>query len=185
MIAGRVNKHGPALAPNMESPFQNVLVQKLAGFLNEIGLEVAPGTLARETFLPGIEVEAGRLIVDEAQLLYPGDLLHEAGHLAVMPSPMRRALHGELLDTGEDMTMLEVAAIAWSYAACLHLEIDPQVVFHPAGYQGKAAALRLSFQFGVYPGANQLQAAGLTLSREQAQARGQQPFPKMVKWVRD
>jgi hypothetical protein len=83
------------------------------------------------------------------------------------------------------MTLLEVAAIAWSYAACLHLEIDPQIVFHPAGYKGKAAALLLSFQLGVYPGANQLQAAGLTLSKEAVLERRLQPFPKMVKWVRD
>jgi len=164
----------------MELVYKNALVQQLAGFLNEIGLEVIPGKITGKTFLPGIEVKAGRLLVDEAQLLYPGDLLHEAGHLAVMPPALRRTMNGDLLETGADMDLIEVAAIAWSYAACLHLKMDPRVVFHPAGYRGKAAALLLSFNCGVYPGANQLLAAGMT--QPPTHSAG---YPSMLKWLRE
>ncbi len=169
----------------MEPGFQDVLVRKLAGFLNGIGLEVIPGRVQGETFLPGIEVKDGRLLVDEPKLLFPGDLLHEAGHLAAMPGAMRKGLSGNLMESGADMALLEVAAIAWSYAACLHLGIDPKVVFHPAGYHGKSAALLLGFSLGVYPGANQLQSAGLAATGAEARARGVPPYPHILKWVRD
>lgn len=164
---------------NANENFKNELVRKLVDFLNRIGIETIPHPLEGETFLPGIEVNEGRLLVDEAKLLYPGDLLHEAGHLAVMPRSMRPHLNGKLLETGENMEFVEVAAMAWSYAACIHLGIDPVVVFHPAGYKGKSQALLLSFSLGVYPGANHLQASGL------ASAGPDKPYPHMLKWVAD
>ena len=36
-------------------------------------------------------------------------------------------------DAGEEM-----GAIAWSYAAALHIGLDPRVVFHEDGYKGAA-----------------------------------------------
>ena len=57
----------------------------IVAFLEEIGLPVRFRDLDEAGFLPGITVEAGGLNVDREKLLYPGDLLHEAGHLAVLP----------------------------------------------------------------------------------------------------
>ncbi len=168
----------------MRSDFQNELVRKLAGFLDGIGLSVISGKVEGETFLPGIRIKDGGLVVDEDRLAHPGDLLHEAGHLAVMPAATRKGLNGDLLDEA-DTALIEVAAIAWSYAACIHLDIEPRVVFHPAGYHGKSEALLLGFSVGVYPGANQLQAAGLTVAGAEATARNLQPFPHMIKWLCD
>jgi hypothetical protein len=169
----------------MEPGFQDILVRKLAGFLNGIGLEVISGRVQGETFLPGIEVKDGRLIVDQPRLLYPGDLLHEAGHLAVMSGVMKKGLSGNLMESGADTALIEVAAIAWPYAACLHLEIDPAIVFHPAGYRGKSAALLLGFSLGVYPGANQLQSVGLAATSAEARAAGVPLYPHILKWARD
>lgn len=169
---------------NMKSDFQNELVRKLAGFLHGIGLSVISGKVEDETFLPGIQIKDGELVVDEHRLAYPGDLLHEAGHLAMVPGAMRKGVNGEL--TNEvDTALIEVAAIAWSYAACIHLDIEPHVVFHPAGYHGKSEALLLGFSVGVYPGVNQLQAAGLTVIGAEATARNLPPFAHMIKWLRD
>ena len=50
-----------------------------------------------------------------------------------MLPPSRRAHANE--NMGDDGG-LEMAAIAWSYAAAIHLEIPPAVVFHEAGYRG-------------------------------------------------
>src|SRR5258708_1523489 len=55
-------------------------------FLRGIGLAVSIGEIEGPTVLPGIRVVAGGLVVDPARLKHPGDLLHEAGHLAVMPA---------------------------------------------------------------------------------------------------
>lgn len=71
-------------------------------------------------------MQQGPLIVDEAQLEYPGDLLHEAGHLAVL-LPAERALCDG--DVGPDAGA-EMAAMGWSYAAALAAEIDPKIVLH-------------------------------------------------------
>jgi hypothetical protein len=81
--------------------------------------------------------------------------------------------------------VVEVEAILWSYAACLHLELDPVIVFHPDGYRGQAESLLRTFQMGVYPGLSGLVAAGMTLLPVDAERFGEAPFPTMQKWLRD
>ena len=58
--------------------------------------------------LPGITVDDGALVLDRDKLMYPGDLLHEAGHLAVMPSAERNMLQKNVGDDGG----MEMGAIA-------------------------------------------------------------------------
>ncbi|HLL45330.1 MAG TPA: hypothetical protein VK399_01415 [Longimicrobiaceae bacterium] len=99
-------------------------------------MEVLARDLPDACFLPGVRVDRGRLLVDEARLLYPGDLLHEAGHVAIMPAAERGEREG---DVGADLDE-EIGAIAWSYAAAVHLELDPAVVFHAHGYRGALGA---------------------------------------------
>jgi len=53
-------------------------------WLRKIGLSVRVAVIEGESFLPGVTLEPGGLIVDPERLIYPGDLLHEAGHLATM-----------------------------------------------------------------------------------------------------
>lgn len=157
---------------------------RITAFLNRIGLPVEKAELTAPTFLPGIRLDAGRLLVDQSKLLYPGDLLHEAGHLALAP-PHLRALMSDSLDVSElNEASLEVGAIAWSYAAALFLELDPRVVFHKDGYLGGSERLLLSFAMGVYPGLPALVAAGLTLFGDRAREQCLAPFPHMIQWLR-
>ncbi len=168
-----------------KSLFQSELTNKIAGFLTEIGIEIISTTLDEETFLPGILVENGKLLVDEEKLTYPGDLLHEAGHLAIAPSHLRGEL-GDKIELNEGIPdVVEVYAIAWSYAACVHLGIAPEIVFHDGGYRGKSEGLLFSFSLGVYIGSNGLEEAGLTFSPKKARELGVEPYPKMQKWLRD
>ena len=101
-------------------------------FLCEIGLTVIERTVPTGSVLPGISIDHGALVVDHAALLYPGDLLHEAGHLAVVPPAERAALTDNVGDDGG----MEMAAIAWSYAAAVHLGVPLDVLFHDHGYRG-------------------------------------------------
>jgi hypothetical protein len=165
--------------------FESSLTKKIAGFLSEIGLEIAPRRLEAETFLPGILIESGKIFVDEERLAYPGDLLHEAGHLAVIPGDLRDRLSDEVELPGFDPPTIEAAALAWSYAAALHLEIDPKIVFHREGYLGKADALLRNFELGVYVGVHVLENAVMTKTGENARNAGVAPYPKMLKWLRD
>ncbi len=164
-----------------ESLNENELVDTIMGFLSEIGLSVCDGEIRGQTFLPGILIDHGTLRVDRTQLEYPGDLLHEAGHLAVMTPERRQRTHINVgKDGGEEM-----AAIAWSYAAALHLQIDPAIVFHNGGYRGGSSALLENFAQGRYIAVPLLQWMGLTTEPKPARARGVEPYPKMEKWLRD
>lgn len=152
--------------------FTQPLVQTMANFLTHIGLEVRACTALENSFLPGIEVRGGVLWVDESRLTHPGDLLHEAGHLALMTRAERASTHAEV--THADAAVWEVAAIAWSYAAALHLKIAPQEVLHDGGYHGQAQAL-----LGVYPGLPTLVSLGLTqVNTTEAN------YPAMQRWLR-
>lgn len=165
--------------------FRDSLTDSLADFLNGVGIEVAPARLDGGCFLPGIRVERGGLLVDEAELIYPGDLLHEAGHLAVAPSTLRPSLSGEVIIPGADMNAVEVHATAWAYAAVTRLGIDAKVLFHEGGYDGKSRGLLFTYGCGVYPGAFGLQELGMTAVGELARRLGVAPYPHMLKWLRD
>ena len=159
-------------------------VHRLVAFLRSVGLAVEAVELGDDTFLPGLTVERGRLLYDEAKLLYPGDLLHEAGHIAVAPPSLRPLMGGDAALPGIDMGELEIAAILWSYAAVLEVGTDPAVVFHDAGYRGKARGLLRTFGFGVYPGLPYLEAAGMAAGPRRAAELGVAPFPHMLHWLR-
>jgi hypothetical protein len=158
--------------------FGDPLVQRMAAFLGEIGIEVRSATLDAGTPCPGLWVERGAVLVDEARLAYPGDLLHEAGHVAVCDPAVRADVAiGD--DPGEEM-----AALAWSYAAARHLGIDPRVVFHDAGYVSGGAYLATAFDAGGGPGTPLLAWFGMTLEAKAASKAGAAPFPHMLRWLR-
>jgi hypothetical protein len=159
-------------------------VDAIVGFLQRIGLGVAREEVGPDSFLPGLAVRAGVLLIDEARLKYSGDLLHEAGHLAVMTSAEREACNG---DAGPDGGA-EMAAIAWSYAAALEIGLDPQVVFHAGGYKSGGAAIVENFAQGRYIGVPLLQWFGLTTDlTRRGEMRGEETvcYPKMMRWIRE
>jgi Aspartyl/Asparaginyl beta-hydroxylase len=156
------------------------LAATIADFLRSIGLDVAIGAFDGEGAVPGIRIEQGTLVVDESRLRFPGDLLHEAGHLAVAEPTRRATITGDAASDGGE----EMAAIAWSYAAALHLGIDPACVFHPDGYRGGSGAIIENFAQGRYFGVPLLQWFGLTYDEQQARLHGTAPYPTMRRWVR-
>ena len=102
--------------------------------------------------MPGLQLDAGELLIDESRLVYPGDVLHEGGHMAVAPPGARPLLSGDAEVPGPDMEALEHAVLPWSYAAALHLADDPARVFHSGGYRGRSQGLLRTFGFDVLPG---------------------------------
>jgi hypothetical protein len=153
--------------------FDNEAARTIAAFLCEIGIDVIPSKLDGGTFLPGVRVDRGRLLADEAALAWPGDLLHEAGHLAVAPADARERISDDGADSGIDMGALEVPATAWAYAATLHLRLAPSVLFHAGGYRGQSEGLIRTYSFGVYPGAHKLVEWGMAVR-----------YPHMTRWLR-
>lgn len=82
------------------------------------------------------------------------------------------------------MEAVEGSIIAWSYAAVLDLGLDASIVFHE-GYRVDHEALRSNFEVGAYIGLSRLQDAGLTVVGPKAAELGLQPFPHMIKWLRE
>jgi hypothetical protein len=161
-------------------------IQKICTFFDEIGIKWAQCTLSDEpTFLPGIKIDQGCLQFDLEKLKYPGDLLHEAGHLAA-ETPERRAVMSDNVDENQDpAASLELAAVLWSYAALRYLNLPVEFVFHQEGYKGEADWLIEQFAQGSYLGLPLLQWMGLCYDERNAVSNNQAPFPHMIKWLRE
>jgi hypothetical protein len=79
----------------------------------------------------------------------------------------------------------EIGAILWSFAAAQHLELPIEFVFHPNGYKNESKWLISNFTNENYIGLPFLEWAGLALGKERAAKEDKEPFPKMLKWLRD
>ncbi len=158
--------------------FADPLTERLAAFVRDIGLPVRAAALPADTLLPGLDIRDGAIVVDEARLAHPGDILHEAGHLAVA-DPAERGVPRLSPSPGDEM-----ASIAWSYAALRHLQLEPAIVFHPEGYKGGSAAIIEAFESGAYFGVPLLQFYAMSYEPRRAAEKGVAPFPHMLRWVR-
>lgn len=127
-------------------------IRKAIAFIKKIGIPVRRGDLCpRHDFQMQIWIEKGELIVGHHA--HAGDLLHEAGHLALLPSSFRIHVCGDIEDsigplaetymkenpdalerTPEDpvaralLQSGDSEAIAWSYSAAVAAGIDPYLV---------------------------------------------------------
>jgi hypothetical protein len=147
----------------------------IVDFLRTVGIEVETAALPEDGFLPAIAVRDGRLLYDPDRLQYPGDLLHEAGHIAVTDPALRSTVSEFDSDGGDEM-----AAIGWSYAAALAAGIDPRVVFHDHGYRGGGESILENFAEQRYLGVPMLQYYGLA----RFPADDGEKYPGMIKWLR-
>lgn len=161
-------------------------IKKILSFLEETGIPFRYGDLLPEDcFLPGLQIENGAIIIDVVKMKYPGDILHEAAHIAVVPAEDRATLSGKEIGARKDNAAEEMMAIAWSYAACVYLDIDPCFVFHDDGYQGGGRDIVDNFKAGRFFGTPMLQWVGLTAEKQKAAELGINPYPAMIQWLRN
>jgi hypothetical protein len=119
-------------------------LQRIVNFIRSIGIEVDEGDMTRETLVPGIDIVHGALRIDEAMMCKPADLLHESAHIALTLPAGRNALDGTVNTSPAE----EVSAIAWTWAASRHLEIDPAETFHEEVISGNGPTLLENFSTG-------------------------------------
>jgi hypothetical protein len=139
-------------------------------FLAKVGIEVRVAPVSGSIFLPGLTLVEGSIVIDPTIACFPGDVLHEAGHLAVVPAETRAAMSAVENDGGDEM-----AAIAWSVAACRDCGLPLEVLFHPAGYKGDWANMVASWNSGQPFGVPLLAWYGMTSA---------ETFPAMTRWLR-
>lgn len=159
-------------------PFEDPLLRRVVAFVRGIGIPVRPAPLPYITFMPGIDLRAGGLLIDEPRLMAPCDLLHEAGHLAAK-APDERG-RDPFVATGAE----EMCALAWSYAAVRHLGIDVELLYHRMANGPLHEALLENFAEGRYVGLPLLQQWGMTIEPRLARPDGPPPFPHMLRWLR-
>lgn len=161
----------------------DLLLTTTINFIHAVGLQTMFCSLSEnDCFLPGIFISHGKILIDEEKLQYPGDLIHEAAHLAVIPSVERQQISGPDIGKRTDAAAEEMMAIAWSYAACKHLAVDPAFVFHENGYKGGGKNIIEDFDAGRYFGVPVLQWLGMTNTGAADVAEN---YPAMRKWLRD
>ncbi len=160
--------------------FNNQVTQKIVDFIIEIGISVHKELINEKTFLPGILVKNGGLAVDEDKLCFPGDLLHEAGHLATLLPEKRATVYNDVSKNAGD----EIVTLAWSYAAAVYLDINPYIVFHDNGYKGDSKWLVEHYKGGGELGIPLVEWMNLSYSKERAKQENEKPFPIMKQWLR-
>jgi hypothetical protein len=158
--------------PPPTTSIRQKLIHQLVTFVEGIGLNVRREVLPGPTFLPGITIDQGELIIDTALLLWPGDIFHEAGHLATASPSRRSVIGGTLAVTPAE----EMAAIAWSYAAAVSAGVDPSIIFHEGGYKSDGPELIAQYASGNAPGG-----PGVPLLRDFGMTS---TFPQMDHWLR-
>lgn len=181
-------------------------VSKAIGFVRGIGLTVTISEEAdlKDAFIPYVRVEAGGMTISGA--VFPGDILHEAGHLAVIPGDFRPLAvdslsavmnamtkyiennpHG-LAQWPEDPTSRailqsgEAEATAWQYAAAQAIGLPDEWLFPPDSYEGESAQVLQYLKSKTHLGVNGLQAAGWTVQRKQ-EYRESAVFPALNFWL--
>lgn len=152
---------------------------RIVTFLEQIGIPVETDSVPDESLLPAMTIRDGTLVFDPARLEWPGDLLHEAGHIAVTDPALRPTL-SDVSSSGAE----EMAAICWSYAAAVEIGLDPAIVFHEHGYKGGGPWLVETFASGRYIGLPMLHYLGMVADPNRVEDRGVPLYPQMKRWLR-
>lgn len=164
---------------------KSVEIAQITAFLDRIGIPCSIAVLPENTFLPGLEIRAGAILVDPEKLHHPGDILHEAGHIAVTPPGQRHLLDGNVGENDPNAMGQEIAAILWSYAALKAIDLPEEVVFHTQGYKGQSDWFIDNFQSGHYIGLPLLEWMGMCAGPQKASGMGIASFPDMIAWLRE
>jgi hypothetical protein len=153
---------------------QNI-IETIVVFLQSINISIVEQKLTDDTFLPGLSIYGNSILVDLDKLKYPGDLLHEAGHIAITEEQIRPLIGTSEIGANWPTAGDEIAAILWSYAASCFLNLDLEIVFHPNGYKKDSEWLIEQFSNKNYMGLPLLVWMSLCNKEE---------FPRMKKWIR-
>ena len=182
------------------------LRQKVVDFLNDIVLKVGKVESFKETafkpFLKEILILQGKIYFTENASI--SNLLHEAGHLAVLHPDYRKYVSGSVskalkkcyaeIDTTKPENnkycyMEEVVAGAWAWAVGKHLDIPENLIIENQDYKGEGGNERAFFQAKGHFGITQMQYAGFSVSQERLKKLPQfadlPVYPKLKKWLQD
>jgi hypothetical protein len=181
-------------------------LQTMLTFFDDIGMKYEEDANASGGPIDGIYINHGTLRFNRHARNIEANLLHEAGHVAIIPAQFRDQAEGDLegiseiarkyLDDNpngagihEDpvIRMLiqvgEAEAIAWTYAVVVHLNLDLRQCFEigfPTIDDKDGSTVSLRFKMGDHYGIHGLKHAGMT---DLPQAKTDFSYPKMHRWM--
>ena len=166
--------------------------------LNKIGLQAVFGNVS-DSFLSGVKIENGTLIVDRSCSI--SNLLHEAGHLAVLPKEYRVQANDDLsivllkmydeVDCSKEenrryMQCEDAESTAWAYAFGLKCGVPFDLIIDDEQYDGTGRDVLESLKHGSGFGVNGLARMGWCASSIiHSKASGLPIYPNLVKWIND
>ena len=163
--------------------FKEKLLHIITSFIEEIGIDIIYQELDEPCFLPGLKLYKGNILVDKNKLQYPGDLLHEAGHIATTLPEQRLLIGTPEMPKNWPSDGDEIATVIWSYAALHKLNLAPEIVFHENGYKNQSKWLIEQFENKNYIGLPLLEWMGLCHQNSKEDS-SHLTFPHMIKWLR-
>lgn len=187
----------------MKTQNQKYLDQVLA-FAESNGLQyvIDNGGLRKDSFVPFVEIRHGILHLDYEQTMV-SDLIHEFGHLALIPKQYRHLLHHNLfaglkkfIDESFDSNcehMIRIASscedgdvTAWSWAVGKKFNIPEHLIIEDHQYIGKGEDLRMILSIGQYFGISSLRHAKYTNKcHSMAHVDPDTIYPNMMHWTAD
>jgi len=170
-------------------------------FLISIGIKIEIKE-STKGFFDHIHIQDGRLIVDKNASI--NDILHEAGHLAVLPGRFRKYASGNISgvinkmlkeidfsnpDAPEARAAIQcgdVEATAWAWAAGMHLTLPPEIIIEDADYDNWGEEMRLSLSRNSFFGINGLAAAGFCVTNNALSVISGKPvYPNLAMWLQN
>lgn len=171
------------------------LVARVLGFLKGIGIPCRYGNVGR-SFINNVFIKDGGLVINSKSVV--ADILHEAGHIAIIPSNLRHHAKGDLealelevskaLDAitydqwaNDDpaakalLQLSDTEATAWAWAAGKHLDIPEPLIIEDEHYDGNGASMRIMLGVGQYLGIN-----GMVASRMLSKISD---YPILQRWT--
>lgn len=175
-------------------------LQAALRLLDQAGLSWRHEATASGFLGAGVDIQEGVLLISpEASV---GNVLHEAGHLAILPQPVRQFVNTDLdkavgllmatIDWSNPDSPLCRAAIqcgdteatAWAWAAGLAAGIPGPAVIRNEDYDGTGFEIREMLRTGAYMGIHGLQHAGLCAASDRWASHTRLPvYPRLARWT--
>lgn len=177
--------------------------EKVFGFVESIGLpiQIVHGAVG---FIEHVRIVGGGLHIDPRASA--STILHEAGHLAVMPACYRQYLNGDVGDgvqrMFQEMEASEIApdsplmraalqagdpeATAWAFAAGVSLGLPIDVIILDHEYGGEGEAIRIALAAKSYIGIHGIAHAGFCVVRANPYSSHSLPtYPELSYWLQE
>lgn len=180
-------------------------MQSVVSFLNSIGLKTTitqDMSFFQKTFIKNILIKDGELLINNKTTI--SDLLHEAGHLAILHPQYRKLANNNISGVLKKMIMEinvlqkenqkyqyceDECATAWAYAVGVHLQLQDKIIIHKKQYQNTGADVIFGLKHNCHRGIKELQYAGFCVQRSSAKLLEEfadlPVYPQLAKWVQD